>query len=73
MKQYNYGTTGATFSEIDYGKRMHGNHSINVVYSDGKTFIHSQGWVDSHEEAEQLIRDRAAKFGVTLVGFERVA
>lgn len=76
MRQYNHTTTGATFSVIDYGERKYGprgDYSVNVVYSDGKTFIHSQGWVNSIEEAHELVRSRAKMFGVKLTGFERVA
>ena len=73
MKQYNHKTTGATFCEIDYGKKMPNGYSINVVYTDGVNFIHSQGWFDTRHEAEEFIRERAAKFGVELVDTERVA
>lgn len=77
MKQYAQNTTGATFEIIDYGTKKygpHGNHSINVVYTDGKTFIHSNGWADSMGEAIELVAKRAEMFGVKLVGKrERVA
>lgn len=73
MRQYNHKTTGATFCEIDYGKKMQNGHVINVVYTDGVSFIHSQGWFDTHHEAAEFIRERAEMFGVKLTGFERVA
>ena len=73
MRQYNHKTTGATFCEIDYGKKMPNGHVINVVYTDGVNFIHSQGWFDTHHEAAEFIRERAKMFGVKLTGFERVA
>ena len=71
MRQYNQETTGATFSIIDYGKREygpHGNHSINLIYSDGKSFIHGNGWFDNMDEAIRRMNERAGMFGVSLVG-----
>ena len=77
MRQYNQKTTGATFCIIDYGKRNygpHGNHSVNLVYTDGKNFIRSNGWFDSKGEAMECMEQRAKMFGVELVGkMERVA
>lgn len=77
MKQFNYKTTGATFSVIDYGTLKygpHGNMAVNLVYTDGKSFIHSNGWFRTKDEAIERMNERAKMFGVEFVGKpERVA
>ncbi len=77
MRQYAQNTTGATFEIIDYGTSKygpHGNKRINVVYTDGKTFIRSVGWYDFMYDAVQRVRTCADMYGVKLAGKrERVA
>lgn len=77
MRQYAQKTTGATFQIIDYRAKKygpHGDYSINVVYTDGVSFIRFNGWVNTMGEAINLVAKRAEQFGVRLVGKrERVA
>ena len=77
MKQYAQKTTGATFEIIDYGTAKygpHGNKQINVVYTDGKSFIRSVGWYYFMHEAIQRVHECSEMYGVKLVGKrERVA